>query len=50
MNAGHVMAVAQINERKLQQLRQFIHIREDEPELWYKKAGHLGAKALEALV
>jgi hypothetical protein len=33
VSAGHVMAVAQINERKLQRLRQFIHIRENEPEL-----------------
>jgi hypothetical protein len=50
MSAGHVIAVVQINERKLQQLRQFIHIRENEPELWHRKAGHLGAKALKALV
>jgi hypothetical protein len=44
------MAVAQISERKLQRLRQFIHIREDEPELWHRRAEHLGAEALEALV
>jgi hypothetical protein len=50
MSAGHVMAVAQISERKLQRLRQFIYTREDEFELWHRRAGHLGAEALEALV
>jgi hypothetical protein len=50
VNAGHVIAVAQISERKLQRSRQFIHTREDEPELWHRRAGHLGAKALKALV
>jgi hypothetical protein len=50
VNAGHVIAVAQISERKLQRLRQFIHTRENEPELWHRRAKHLGAEALEALV
>jgi hypothetical protein len=44
------MAMAQINERKFQRLRQFIYTREDEPELWHRRAEHLGAEALKALV
>jgi hypothetical protein len=50
MNAGHIIIIAQISERKLQRSRQFIHIREDEPELWHRRAKHLSAEALKALV